>query len=151
MRKAFILLFHLEAEKMKRLLIALLLCFVFSSVAQAGKVGIAFSNDPVLDETQNAPAPGSDIGSCQYTSQIPFTVFVRGRKGLEIALQVVSNDEMASLYSRLIGRIPNVGATHFPNFEVDSGVSWSLVWTLSRVKGKGKILDAVEVASGTCE
>lgn len=35
-------------------------------------------------------------------------------------------------------------------WEADSGEVWSLVWVLQRTKGKGHVIDAVEMESGTC-
>jgi len=135
---------------MKRLLIALFICFVFSSVAQAGKPAIGYWNNPGMTRTDNAPLPGSDTGSCTYTGDSYYTVFVRARKNTEISMQVISDTETVNLYTRLIGSITSVGTSYRPNFEVDSGVSWTLVWVLSTTNGKGRILDAVEVTSGTC-
>jgi hypothetical protein len=51
----------------------------------------------------------------------------------------------------MIGNITSVGTGFRPNFEVDQGVSWTLVWTLMTTKGKGRILDVAEVTSGYCE
>lgn len=136
---------------MKRLLIALFICFAFSSVAQAGKPAISYWNNPGLDVTENGPLPGEDVGSCQYTSNELYSVFVRSRKNTELSLQVISDTETVSLYTKLIGSISNVGASYRPNFEVDAGVSWSLVWVLSSTHGKGRTLDAVEVTTGHCQ
>ena len=135
---------------MKRLLIALFICFVFTPVAQAGKPVISFWNNPGLDVTEKAPLPGSDIGSCEYTSNKFYSVFVRARKNTELSMQVITDTETVSLYTRVIGSITSVGTSYRPNFEVDQGVSWTLVWTLSTTKGKGRILDVAEVTSGHC-
>jgi hypothetical protein len=149
MRKAFISL-HLEAEKMKRLLIALLVCFVFSPVAQAGKPSIGNWNDPGLTRTDNAPLPGSDIGSCTYEGDEAYSVFVRARRNTELSMALVTDTETVSLYTRVTGSITSFGTSYRPYFEVDSGVSWTLVWMLSSTKGKHKIVDLVEVTSDTC-
>ena len=136
---------------MKRLLITLFICFVFSPVAQAGKPGIESWDDPGLDTTDPAPLPGGGNGPCTYTGKKPYAVFVRARRNTEISMQLVTDTGTTSLFTRMVGNITSVGTSYRPNFQVDQGVSWTLVWTLSSTKGKGKILDAVEVTSGHCQ
>ncbi len=135
---------------MKRLLIALFLCIVFSSVAQAGKPGFRDANDPGLDEVLKGPGDNSVNGSCEYSCVEPFTATVDGRKRMVLALQLVNDNEVVNLYTGTFTRTVTWIPRQCPRFEVNAGDSWTLAWTLSRPNGKGHIIDAIEVTSGTC-
>jgi hypothetical protein len=149
MRKAFISL-YLEAEKMKRLLIALVICFVFSSVAQAGKSGFGPMRKGAMNEVSHAPSQEGGVPYCTYEGYLEYAVYVKARKDMLLAFELVTNNESANLYTRSFSHTENLAARYLPNFEVDAGTSWTLYWTLMRTKGKGHIIDVIEVESGTC-
>jgi len=153
MRKAFVS-FILEAEKMKRLLIALSLCLLFSSSAEAGKVVLS---SKALDPDGLAMAAPGDDGSgqivCKYELKKSTTAYVEPRKGTTIYLKVIFDKTTITLYSRYLPTTkPLHTAEQSPSFEiVGAGTEWILAWTLESDKGKnGHVIDAVVVASGTC-
>jgi len=153
MRKAFVS-FILEAEKMKRLLIALALCLVLSPVAEAKKVTISAS--PIGDmvgSSSSDTSSGEPVTVCSYAHDGYVTAFVHVRKGMSLHLKVVAGNETMDLSSWYFSREINFNASYrSPSFNVvGAGTAWTLAWTIETDKGKGRIVDAIELASGTCE
>jgi len=137
---------------MKRLLIASLFCLVFSSGAQGGHSGISSWSYEDLDVTLGAPTPDDPTAYCAYKCKPgqQFYAYVQGSKGMVFSLDLLVNDTVTSLYSVLFTSSHGLGVNVCPAFELPEGSSWSLTWTLSSTKGKGRILDAIEVASDSC-
>jgi len=140
---------------MKRLLIALLFCLVFSSGAEAGKVVLS---SHTLDPKDLDMILGGDDGSgqtvCQYSCVKTTSAFVAPRKKTTLYLKVLTGDTEMTQYSHYLETTkPFYSAAQCPSFEiVGAGTKWTLAWTLENDKGKrGHVIDAVEVLSGTCE
>lgn len=138
---------------MKRLVIALLLCVVFSSGAEAKKVTLMSGGIGELDYTLGSDtSSGTPITICQYECTDTTGVFVHARKSMTLNLQVIAGDTTMSLYSFPFDREMTFSVSNIcPRFEVVQGTSWTMAWTLESNKGKGRVVDAVELASGTCE
>jgi len=135
---------------MKRLLIALFICFVFSSVAQAGKTGLGTARNGSLVEKSHGPGEPGGIPYCTYTADSSYGVYVHARKDMMLAFELVTGNTSANLYTKFYTQTVSDGARYSPSFEVPAGTSWTLYWTLTRVKGKGHIIDVIEVESGSC-
>lgn len=141
---------------MKRLLIALLLCLVFSSGAEARKVTLTSNPIGDLDEAAGSDtSSGVPVATCEYTCTSPTHAFVHVRRGMSINLKVLVGDEELSLYSRHFDRESTFTTTDVcPIFAVVQGSDWTLAWTIETSQGKrGKVrvVDATELASGTCQ
>jgi len=141
---------------MKRLLIALLLCLVFSAGAEARKV--TMSADPLggLDMAQGSDtSSGVPVATCEYTCIGETSAFVHVRRGMSVNLKVLAGDAEMSLYSRLFDSESTFTTKGVcPAFAVVQGTDWTLAWTIETSqgkKGKVRVVDAMELASGTCQ
>lgn len=139
---------------MKRLLIALVLCLVLSPVAEAKKVDlIARPMDGLTGSSSADTSSGTPVIVCSYKSTEYVYASVYVRAGMSLHLKVIAGDETMDLDSWFFTRQVryNVFYRH-PSFQiVGAGTEWTLAWTIESSKGKGRIVDAVELASGTCE
>lgn len=129
---------------MKRVLIAFLLCFVFSSEIQAKKVMITSTHNGSFSMEPTA-------SSCFYSISTAYGANVHAHKSNELALNVLVGDVVTPLYTAYFAETKNAGKfTHSGTWKAGRGESWSLVWVIQSTKGKGHIIDAVEMASGIC-
>ena len=136
---------------MKRLLIALLLCLFFSTGAEAKRVMITASPIGGLDET-GATDPESGIPICDYSHEGYISAFVHVRAGMTVSLMVIVGDQTMSLNSWIFSRETTFNASYVnPRFTVVGVNDWILAWTVESGKGKERIIDSIELASGTCQ
>jgi hypothetical protein len=75
---------------------------------------------------------------------------------MSLNLRVLTSDEDMSLYSRYFSTESTFSASYqCPSFTiVGAGTEWTLAWTIESIKGKKErvhVVDAVELASGTCQ
>jgi hypothetical protein len=131
---------------MKRVIIALLLCFIFSSEIQAKKVIISSASAGTF---RQVPATAN---ICMYQMTSNYQASVHAHKTNALELRVLVGDEVQPpLYYKYFAETDNWTANeNSETWEVDSGESWSMVWVLKRTKGKGHVIDAIEMESGTC-
>ena len=129
---------------MKRVFIALLLCFIFSSEIQAKKGTITSTQDGdyVTVETTD---------SCFYSISAAYGASVHAHKSNLLVLNALVGDKVTPLSYKFFPETRNWGASaRFGTWEANSGDIWSLVWVFESTKGKGHVIDAVEMASGIC-
>jgi hypothetical protein len=91
---------------------------------------------------------------CRYVcgSGSRFMVIVHAHKSQSVALQLLSGDEVRSLYTRSFSKDFDGGAAWCGGtIDMPVGTDWSIIWTLESNRGKGRIIDAVEVTSGSCQ
>jgi len=91
------------------------------------------------------------ITNCEYSFTDDYSVNVHAHKGSAAALKLIIGNEVTSLYTMPFPEtIDCVPETHPGPFTVPLEKEWSLVWVLESTRGKGRIIDAVEMNSGTC-
>ena len=129
---------------MKRLLIVLSLCLVFSSSVYAKKPMIKSVRSGGLSEVVGTT-------SCEYSFMSDFSANLHAHKGMAAELKVLVDNEAISLYSMGFSETADIVPCICPGpFYIDMGKDWSLVWVLESTRGQGHIIDAVEMVSGTC-
>jgi len=129
---------------MKRVLVALLLCFVFSFSAHAKKQMIGTSTIGGLVDLS------TDVSSCKYTCSAGFSASVHTHKSTKLVFNLLVDDVSVPLDSWSFSETDNFTGGWCNVFYVGSGKSWEVAWTLESIKGKGRIIDAAEGLSGTC-
>ena len=132
---------------MKRVIIALLLCFVFSSEIQAKKVLISSASAGTYTQV---PATVNNTCMYQITSTYQASVHVHKTNAVEFRALVGDEVQPPMVYRYFSVSKNMTVSTRNGTWEADSGEVWSLVWVLQRTKGKGHVIDAVEMESGTC-
>lgn len=129
---------------MKGLLTAIILSLVFSSSVYAKKAMIISTSHGGLSEVVGTT-------SCEYSFEDYFGAYVHAHKAMALELKLLIGDEVLTLYSRGFSATTNIVPHACPGpFHVDSGKDWSLAWVLVSTRGKGRIIDAVEMSAGTC-
>jgi len=159
MRKAFVS-FILEAEKMKRLLIALALCLVLSPVAEAKKVTLSARPIGEIPGTSSSDtSSGTPVTVCTYTYQGRVSALVNLRTEMSLHLAVIVNDDMMDLRSWHFGWYPGREISWNASYKdpsfviVGEDTEWTLAWVIESFNDKNqrvRIVDAVEISSGTC-
>jgi len=135
----------LEAKQMKSLLIVLSLCVFFSSSVYAKKPTIKSTRGSDLIETVGD-------ATCKYESEGTYSINVHAHKNMAASLKVLFGDEVLTLYVLpFLETTDTVPAIHPGPFYVPRGQSWSVVWVLESTRGKGHVIDADEMNSGTCD
>lgn len=130
---------------MKRVLIALFLCLIFSASAHAKKTEIFYSKAGALTLNQNA-----ETGSCVYTCTAEFSASVHAHKSSALTFNLLLDNETVNLFARPFTTTTDYSGRSCPTFQVVAGTNWTLAWALESDKGNGRIIDAVEQLSGTC-
>jgi len=130
---------------MKRVLIALFLCLIFSASAHAKKPEIFYSKAGVLALNQHA-----ETKSCIYTCTAEFSATVHAHKSSALTFNLLLDNETVNLFTRPFEKTTDYSGRSCPRIVVDAGTNWALVWALESDKGNGRIIDAVEQLSGTC-
>lgn len=136
---------------MKRVLIALLLCFIFSSEIQAKKVQIGLTRGQGINSA-------SEGGGCVYEISGFYSAYAHAHKSNELVLKALVGDRVTTVWDldaffpETTDPIQNKIAwpEDSSKWKADYGENWSLVWSLQSTKGKGRVIDAVEMTSGTC-
>ena len=132
---------------MKRVIIALLLCFIFSSEIQAKKVMISSASAGTFRQV-----PATVNNTCKYQMTSNYQASVHAHKTNALELRVLVGDEVQQLLAyKYFEKTDNwTENENSATWAVDSGESWSMVWVLQRTKGKGHVIDAWEMESDTC-
>lgn len=130
---------------MKILLTVLFLSMVFSASVHAKKVKI---NSSTVGTVHLIEAEGGCIYQCVDRS---FVVSYHVHKGVSVGLKLLMGEEVISVYTTDMTRAHN-GSKNWcrGDFFVPSGQEWTLLWVLERGRTKSHIIDAEEMASGTC-
>lgn len=129
---------------MKRVLVALFLCVVFSFSAHAKKQMIGTSTIGGLHLS-------TDGLMCKYTCTRSFSASVHTHKSTKLLFNLLVDDVSVPLDSWSFPETDNFTGGWCNAFYVGPGKSWAVAWTLESTKGKGRIIDAAEGLSGTCE
>jgi len=133
---------------MKRVLIALILCFIFSSEVQAKKVMISSTTPGTFRQV-----PATANNTCMYEIISNYQASVHAHKTNALELRVLAGNEVQPpLVYKYFEETDNwtENGGRGGTWVADSGESWLMVWVLQRTKGKGHVIDAAEMESGTC-
>ena len=131
---------------MKRLFIVLFLCVFFSPGAEAGKVTLYSKPLGELDITLPA---GEAV--CEYTCTTSVYAYGSARAGMTLHLRLIAGEESISLWSKTFTTTGNYGGNgQCPSFVVPGGgTEWILAWSLEN--SRGRVITALELATGTCQ
>ena len=130
---------------MKILLIVLFLSMVFSASVQAKKVQINHS------KPGSVYLIASEDGCTYQCVDNSFVVSYHVHKGVSVGLKLLYGEEVIDVSTTDMTRTHN-GAKNWcrGDFYGPSGQEWSLLWVLERGRTKTHVIDAVEMAVGTC-
>ena len=131
---------------MKTLLIAFFLGLLLSGNVYAKKTEIT--------STWNGGEMtlGSKDGQgCMFAGSSPFSASYHVHRNAALGLQLMVGDEVTSLGTWILPNRSNGTVTWYSGcIFIPFGEDWSMVWTLESTT-RGRVLDAEEVLSGTCE
>lgn len=135
----------LGAEIMKILLTVLFLGLVFSANVHAKKVQITTATAGTVYENVKQD-------SCLYECiDRSFGVSYHVHPRITVALKLLYGDVVEDVSKRDIDRAHNGGFTWCrDSFSVPRGQDWTLAWVIERGSKKSHIIDAREMAFGTC-